>query len=88
MEFRDPSVAIQRWLTANRPPKPADFETWGGPEALGATCGGLEDGFSDWQTASGRLAPTVTTPYGLRLIVNIGPDSRPEPAVLVTLQEA
>ncbi|MFE2965755.1 hypothetical protein ACFXKC_19175 [Streptomyces sp. NPDC059340] len=82
------SVDIQRWPTANRLPKPADFDTWGGPEALGATRGGLEDGFSDWQTASGRLAPTVTTPYGLRLIVNIGPDSRPEPAVLVTLQEA
>ncbi|MFJ1604892.1 hypothetical protein ACIOHS_16225 [Streptomyces sp. NPDC088253] len=88
MEFRATSADIQRWLTANRLPKPTDFDTRGGPEALGATCGVLEDGFSDWQTTSGRLAPTVTTPYGLRLIVNIDPDSRPEPAVLVTLQEA
>jgi hypothetical protein len=88
MEFRARSVDVQRWPTANRLPQPTDFDTWGGPEAFGATCGVLEDGFSDWQTTSGRLAPTVTTRYGLRLIVNIDPDSRPEPAVLVTLQEA
>ncbi|MCX4457603.1 hypothetical protein OG585_34075 [Streptomyces sp. NBC_01340] len=47
-----------------------------------------EDGFSDWRTVSGRLAQTVMTPYGPRLIANIDPDSRPEPAVLVTLEEA
>ncbi|MER5341947.1 hypothetical protein ABT030_16735 [Streptomyces mirabilis] len=88
MEFRATSADIQRWLTANRVPKPTDFDTWGGPEALGATCGVLEDGFSDWQTTNGRLAATVTIPYGLRLIVNIDPDSRPRPAVLVTLEEA
>ncbi|GHD70752.1 hypothetical protein GCM10010317_078610 [Streptomyces mirabilis] len=46
MEFRATSVDIQRWLTANRLPKPTDFDTWGGPEALGATCGVLGDGFS------------------------------------------
>ncbi|MFF3654522.1 hypothetical protein [Streptomyces olivochromogenes] len=67
------------------PAEPADFDTWGGPEALGATRGVLEDGFSDRQTTSGRLA---ATPYGLRLIVNIDPDSRPRPAVLVALEEA
>ncbi|MFF4729429.1 hypothetical protein ACFY3M_29565 [Streptomyces mirabilis] len=62
MEFRATSVDAQRWPAANRLPEPTDFDTWGGPEALGATCGVLEDGFSDWQTTSGRLAATVTTP--------------------------
>ncbi|MFF2124642.1 hypothetical protein ACFVW1_04470 [Streptomyces olivochromogenes] len=31
---------------------------------------------------------TANRPYGLRLIVNLDPDSRPRPAVLVTLEEA
>ncbi|MFD7472458.1 hypothetical protein ACFV8Z_09820 [Streptomyces sp. NPDC059837] len=40
------------------------------------------------RAGSGRLARTVMPPYGPRLIANIDPDSRPEPAVLVTLEEA
>ncbi|MFD7998249.1 hypothetical protein [Streptomyces mirabilis] len=63
-EFRATSVDVQRWPAANRLPKPTDFDTWGGPKALRATCGVLEDGFSDWQTTSGRLTATVTTPRG------------------------
>ncbi|MER7688059.1 hypothetical protein [Streptomyces sp. NPDC097610] len=43
---------------------------------------------TDLRYDTARLRPRTETPYGLRLIVNIDPDSRPRPAVLVTLEEA
>jgi hypothetical protein len=87
LEFRAGPADIQRWLSANRLPKPVLWNAPGAQSASGSTCGDLEDGFSDWTATDACLAATPWVPYETLLVVNIDPNSRPQPAVLANVEQ-